>query len=147
MYQTQILIRGQEENLYNLEFRYGPKDLEDVPVIGEPKLFLRADAMYAVFDPYDYNLSSIGIATGDIQMNLARVLNKQIVAACTKNHTDCLNVSIKNCTNTKAPVIFVRHDPVTLVEQRDNCLIVQGPGMDVTRAANRLIYYLYGIMH
>lgn len=147
MYQTKIQIRGQEENLYTLEFRYGPRDLEDIPVIGEPKYFLNANSMYIAFDPNEYNLSDVGLATADIQMNLVRVLNKKMVAACTNNESiDCKDVPIKNCENTQAPIIIVRHDPVTLIEQNGNCLIVQGKGMDVTKAANRLIYYLYGIM-
>jgi hypothetical protein len=146
MYQTQIQLLGKEQNLYNLEFRHGPKELEDIPIIGEPKYFLNADAMYVTFDPTDKNLSSIGVATSDIQMNLARVLEKSLVAACTQNSTGCENASIKTCDNTDAPVIFVRHDPVALVEQKDNCLIVQGKGMEVVESADRLLYYLYGIM-
>jgi len=146
MYQTQIQIRGQVGNLYNLEFRYGPRELLDIPIIGEPKYFLSPDTLYIAFDPTDDNLSSIGVASADIQMNLARVLEKKLVAACTQEHEQCVNVSIKNCNNTVAPVIIVKHDPVTLIEQDGNCLIIQGEDMDVTRAANRLVYYLYGIM-
>lgn len=147
MYQTQIQIRGQADNLYNLEFRYGPRELLDIPIIGEPKYFLTPDTMYIAFDPLDDNLSSIGVASADIQMNLIRVLQKKLVAAYTQSFGENNSeIPIKNCDNTIAPVIIVRHDPVTLIEQDGNCLIVQGEGMDVTRAANRLMYYLYGIM-
>ena len=147
MYQTQIMIHGQAENLYNLEFRYGPRELEDIPIIGEPKYFLDPESMYIAFNPIDDNLSSIGVASADIQMNLIRVLEKKLVAAYTQESGENNSeVPIKNCNNTMAAVIIVRHDPVTLIEQDGNCLIVQGEGMEVTRAANRLVYYLYGIM-
>ena len=147
MYQTQIQLQGQEENLYTLEFRYGPRELEDVPIIGEPNYFLRPDALYVAFDATDEDLSTLGVASADIQMNLARVLRKKLVAACTNNKSaDCVGIPIKNCTNTLSPVIIVRHDPMVSVEQNGSCLIVQGPGLNVTKAANRLVYYFYGIM-
>lgn len=146
MVQTQIQLKADRSKLYTIELRYGPRDLEDIPIIGEPKQFNLVDEMYIAFDPMDENLSTVGIATADIQMNLIRVLGKTMHAACTQESEECGDAPVKNCENTKAPIIIVRHDPIALVEQKGNCLFVQGPGMDVVKSADKFLLYLYGIM-
>lgn len=143
MTRTQIQI---DNNLYTIEIRYGPKQVEDIPIVGEPRAFLDVDSSYVTFDPKDENLKYVGLATADIQLNLAKVLGKKLVAGCTRPDEGCKNVSIVNCDNTNAPVILVEQDPVAYVEQRGNCLMVKGPDMELVKAADRLLLYLYGIM-
>ena len=145
MWFTQIQPPG-ENKLYTIELRYGPKDLEEIPVIGKPELFLTINKTYITFNPTDKNLKYIGLAIGDIDLNLIKVLGIEPIAACTKNHSACSDRPIKNCDNTKAPVILVQQDPVAFVEQRGNCLIVQGNNFEIVKAADRLLLYLYGIM-
>lgn len=145
MWFTQIQPQG-ENKLYTIELRYGPKDLENIPIIGDPKLVLTTNKIHITFDPYDKNLKYIGLAIGDIDLNLIKVLGIEPIAACTKNHSACLDRPIKNCNNTKVPLILVQQDPVTFVEQKDNCLIVQGNDFEIVKAADRLLLYLYGIM-
>ena len=145
MWFTQIQPPG-ENKLYTIELRYGPRDLEEIPIIGNPKIFLTINKTYITFNPEDNNLKYIGLAIGDIDLNLIKVLGIELVAACTKNHSACLDRPIKNCENTKAPVILVQQGPVAFVEQKGNCLIVQGNDFELVKAADRLLLYLYGIM-
>jgi hypothetical protein len=145
MWFTQIQPPG-ENKLYTIEVRYGPKDLEEIPIIGNPELFLTINKTYITFDPGDKNLKYIGLAIGDIDLNLIKVFGIEPVAACTKNHPACSETPIKNCDNTKSPVILVQQDPVAFVEQKGNCLIVQGDNFELVKAADKLLLYLYGIM-
>ncbi|MBW2985580.1 hypothetical protein KY313_02905 [Candidatus Woesearchaeota archaeon] len=145
MWFTQIQPPG-ENKLYTIELRYGPRDLEEIPIIGNPEIFLTINKTYITFNPEDNNLKYIGLAIGDIDLNLIKVLGIELVAACTKNHSACSDRPIKNCENTKAPVILVQQDPVAFVEQKGNCLIVQGNDFELVKAADRLLLYLYGIM-
>ena len=145
MWFTQIQPPGKNK-LYTIELRYGPRDLEEIPVIGNPKLFLTINKTYITFDPTDKNLKYIGLAIGDIDLNLIKVLGIEPVAACTKNHPDCSGIPIKNCDSKESPVILVQQDPVAFVEQRGNCLIVQGNDLELVKAADKLLLYLYGIM-
>lgn len=146
MVQTQIQIKADMSKLYTIELRYGPRELKDIPVIGEPKYFSLAEEVYVAFNPDDENLQYVALATADIQMNLIRVLNKKMIAACTEESEECEGTPIKNCENSELPIIIVRQDPVALVEQKGNCLFVQGPDMDMVRAADKFLLYLYGIM-
>ena len=145
MWFTQIQLPG-ENKVYTIELRYGPKDLDEIPIIGNPEIFLTTNKTYITFDPYDRDLKYIGLAIGDIDINLINVLGIEPIAACTKNHSDCSNTPIKNCENTNAPVILVQQDPVAFVEQKGNCLIVQGDNFELVKAADKLLLYLYGIM-
>tara|TARA_Y100000310_G_scaffold306585_1_gene347859 strand:- start:189 stop:788 length:600 start_codon:yes stop_codon:yes gene_type:complete len=146
MWFTQIQPPG-ENKLYTIELRYGPRDLEEIPIIGDPKIFLTRNKTYITFDPYGDNLKYVGLAIGDIDLNLIKVLGIEPIAACTKNHSACSDRPIKNCENTNAPIILIQQDPISFVEQKENCLIVQGNGFELVKAADKLLLYLYGIMN
>ena len=73
MWFTQIQPIG-ENKLYTIELRYGPRELEEIPIIGNPEIFLEINKTYITFDPYDKNLKYIGLAIGDIDLNLIKVL-------------------------------------------------------------------------
>ena len=73
-------------------------------------------------------------------------MNIEPIAACSKNHSACSDRPIKNCDNTDVPVILVKQDPVAFVEQRGNCLIVQGNDFELVKAADKLLLYLFGIV-
>ena len=150
MWVTQIQPPG-ENKLYTIELRYGPRELEEIPIIGRPISLFREiqkiNKTYITFDPYGNNLKYVGLAIGDIDINLIKVLGIEPVAACTKEHSACNDTPIINCENTKAPVIFVKQDPVAFVEQKENCLIVQGNDFELVKAADKLLLYLYGIMN
>ena len=146
MVQTQIQLKTDKTKLYTIELRYGPRDVKDIPIIGEPHYFVLPEEMYVAFDPEEENLQYIGVATADIQMNLIKVLGKKLTAACIKESEECGDTLVRDCGNSELPIIIVRSDPVALVEQKGNCLYVQGPDMDVIRAADRFLLYLYGIM-
>ena len=147
---TQIQPPGQNK-LYTIELRYGPRDLEDIPIMGKPELFLNLNSTYVShnFNSNSGNLKYIGLATADLQMNLIKVLNIIPKAACSENEKDnCpIDTPIKNCENTNAPVILIQQDPVAFVEQKDNCLIIQGNKLDLVKATDKLILYWYRIMN
>ncbi|MBL7051351.1 hypothetical protein ISS04_04310 [Candidatus Woesearchaeota archaeon] len=144
---TQIQPPGQNK-LYTIELRYGPKELEDIPIIGKPELFLNINSTYVSFNPEDDELKYVGLATADLQMNLIKVFGITPVAACSKNeNNNCpTDTPIKNCDNTNAPVILLQQDPVAFIEQKENCLIIQGDNLNLVKAADKLILYWYGII-
>ena len=146
MVKTQIQLNTDRTKLYTIELRYGPREVKDIPIIGEPNYFTLPENMYVAFDPDDENLQYIGLATADIQMNLIKVLGKNLKAACTKTSEKCGNASIKDCGNSELPIIIIRQDPVALIEQKGYCLYIQGQDMDIVKAADRYLLYMYGIM-
>lgn len=146
LWYTQIQV---ENRLYNIPIHFGPRDLKDIPIEGSynATLFDLSQGIYMTFDPLGNYLTYVALATGEIDQTLTKAFGKYPVAACIKNETEaCKTRPIINCTNTKAPLIYVKEADETKVILNDNCLIVQGKGMEIVKAADRLLMRLYDIM-
>ncbi len=144
-------------NFYNVPMHYGPNELEDIPLEGELGSFLELAAnntisdnpfvVYVTFDPTLEELQYIALANGELTQNLVKTFNLGFVPACTTDEVAaCVGIDIITCNNTDNPVIFFNDEEPTLVKLEDNCLIIQGSGMEVVRAADRLLLHLYNIM-
>lgn len=147
MWNTQIQIGKQP---YLIPLHYGPRDLEDLYYRGEedPKIFLTVKANYITFDPDEEDLNYTALAVAELGLNMAQALNIKPIGACTKNITEgCSKRPIINCENdTEHAIIYLKQADETKVELKGNCLTVQGKGMDLIRAVDRLLLYWYGIM-
>ena len=144
-------------NFYNVPMHYGPRELEDVSVEGDLSSFLELAAnntisdnpfqVYLTFDPRIEELQYIALADGELTQNLVKTFNLGFLPACTTDEVSaCVGIDIITCNNTENPVIFFDNAEPTLVKVEDNCLIIQGDGMEVVRAADRLLLQLYNIM-
>lgn len=152
---TDVRIHGTAKD-YSIPMQYGPRELEDIPVIGGFGAFNTALSnnteqyyLYITFDPTKKDQAHVALAMAELTENLGRVLNLGILASCTKNHTACDNPPrpIINCTNTDKPVILINEKPGTKVELvGNNCLVLQGQDFELTRATERFLYQWYGIM-
>ncbi len=146
MWYTQIQLGKQP---WNIPLRYGPKDVEYIPVIGDPNVFLTAKGVYITFDPDSDDLNYTALATSELSLNLAQALNITPIGACTKNVTlACHNRTIVNCEIDKkhAIIYLTQNSSFPIVEQKDNCLILKGKGFDLVKAVDRLLLYWYKIM-
>jgi hypothetical protein len=131
--------------IYDIAYRYGPRDLEDVKVLGDIERVRYAKYVYITLDIEDGDKWTT-FANAEVAINLARHFNNEIRAACTTDHPDCEGVPVKNCNNTDEPIIYYRVAPGPLIEEKDNCIIIQGEGEDIVKAADRFMYMMYGIM-
>ena len=87
---------------YNIPLHYGPKDLVDVPLIGElGEGFSNDDQVYITFLPEDgltERQSFISLAVAELSLNLRQAINRKIIAACTENNTlACYDREIITC--------------------------------------------------
>ncbi|MBW2999471.1 hypothetical protein KY339_02260 [Candidatus Woesearchaeota archaeon] len=143
---TQIQKKGTS-NVYNVQLRYGPKELENITIQGNPNEFLDLTAAYITFDPVGRDLSHVALAASDLSSNMAVVLAITPVPACTKNETGaCKDIPTITCDNTKNPVIFIKEDAEAKIIHDDNCITLQGWGMDLVKVVDRLMLGWYGIM-
>lgn len=147
---TQIVSNN---TLYTIELRYGPRDLKEVNVTGNPIDWLKlkqkwkVNAAYVTFDPEQKNLTWVAIAASDISTNMAKVLNIIPVAACTKNATQaCYNRSIVDCSKRNSLVIFINESNETKLVVDRNCIVVEGNNKNIVKTADRLILGWYCIM-
>jgi len=139
---------------YNVEFRYSPSEVSDIPVQGNPNSFFNLlninnlTGAYLTFDPTS-NLSSVNLAAADISKFLNAINGVKLVAGCTKNETDSCNLRpIVTCENKKglSMVIFVKESEDPKILMKENCLTVEGIGNDLIRAYTKLLFIWYNII-
>lgn len=133
--------------VFVLRMHHGPWDLENVTVVGKLDDRFQDNRIFITFDPLGEDLSYIAISAGELGLNLYKAIQKYPVAACTANETDaCMDRPIKTCDNTNASVIYLKSDPEEKIIMRGNCVIIQGQGMEIVRATERVLYQWYQIM-
>ena len=135
--------------LYNVQFRYGPKDVEDIKISGKlnSSLFDNATSYYATFNPKGNDFSHVALAVGDFNQHMTNIFFKQPIAACDKNETfDCKNRPIVACNNTKDLVLYVTEDNKSKVYYNNNCIVVEGTGFDLVKEVDRVLYDFYEII-
>ncbi len=138
--------RGNE--LFIVHLRYGPRESEDVPVVSpeEEGMFNVTDEIYITFDP-GLNKKFVALAASELSLNLLRVFNVTPIAACNKNlTTSCHERPIVTCDNTDEAVIYLKEGPQTKITLESNCIIVEGDGEELVRAADKVIWIQYGII-
>lgn len=135
-----------------VSFHYSPEELEDVPVEGNPQAWLATvfsyynGSSYITFDPFGNNLGHVALANGEFTVNMLKISDLKLYPACTQEEEGCASVPIITCETTVDPVIYVKEHPTPKVLMNGSCLIIQGTGYDLVRAADRLMYYWIGIM-
>lgn len=143
---TQWQNKGQ---LYELGFRYNPKETETVPVKGRLNDTFKRQPFYVTFDP-DENQSSfqyLALGVAELMLPIVRAMKGQVVSACTKNITQaCSAVPIVTCDNDDLAVIYVRTAEEARVTLDGNCLILEGKAIELLKAIDRVLYHFMNIM-
>jgi hypothetical protein len=136
------------QRLYSLTLRYGPKEVETIP-IGGPlnESFFSDPYVFITFDPLREKQKYVGLAAAELSLSLSTAINKQPLAACTVNETDaCKERPIITCEGAERAVILLDEKGPAKVSFEGNCIRVQGSGFDLLKAENRLLYQWYGII-
>ena len=146
MWWTQVQ-RDRTNQIYNLQFHYGPRDLEDIPVIGNVDTFTSYNATYVSFDPDQINLGHTALASAELSLNLGQVLGILPIAACTRNITDiCFISPIITCNSRRPAIIMEPSDHPEVIKQGEGCIRILGNGTDLVRSTDRLLLEWYGVM-
>lgn len=135
--------------LYNIPLHYSPNEIEDLKITGRfSPLFTNSTDIYITFDPLAEDLQYTALAVGELDQSILTAFAKNPIAACDKNETSaCKDRPIITCDNTKnTPVIYFRNNATTKIAYNDNCLIVQGQGLELIRAVDRMLLQWYGVM-
>ena len=150
------LVSPGGSRFYNIQFRYGPRDLEDIKIGGflNTALFNNATDYYVTFNPignYDSenkgSFSHAVLAVGDFNQHMTKVFFKQPIAACDRNETTaCIGKPVITCDNTDKAVLYIKDANKTRVYYDDNCIVVEGSGFDLVKGVDRVLLNLYEIM-
>ena len=135
--------------LYNLNFRYGPKDVEDIQIRDnlDNAFFNNAKEYYVTFNPVGFggDFTYVTLAVADFNENMIKVYKKKPIAACDRNETDaCKARPIIDC-NSDAVVFYIQESETTEVVLDENCIIVKGQGFNLVKAVDRLLFFFYRI--
>jgi hypothetical protein len=134
---------------YNVQFRYGPRDVEDIKIYGSlnTNLFDDAAEYYVTFNPTGNDFSSVALAVGDFNTHMTKVFFKKPIAACDKNETSaCIDRPIITCENTDKVVLYIREVNNTMVYYDDNCIVIEGSGLELVKGVDRVLYDFYKFM-
>jgi hypothetical protein len=135
--------------LYNIQFRYGPKELEGITIEGnlDLDLFNEAADYYVTFNPTGNDFAHVTLAVADFNQHMTNVFFKNPIAACDKNETvACVDRPIVTCDNVDEVVLYVKESTNSKVYYDDNCIVVEGSGFDLVKSVDRVLYDLYGMM-
>jgi hypothetical protein len=143
------LVSSSGKTKFNFNFRYSPKELEDIKIGGwlDVDKFNNATWYYATFNPLGDELAYVRLARLDYDMMMVRVFQKTPVSACDRNETTaCSGIPIITCENTDDIVVYYKESEELGVEYKGNCIIISGKGLDLVKGVDRVLYNLYGIM-
>jgi len=139
----------QGSRLYNVQFRYGPKEVEGIKIEGhlDSELFNNATEYYVTFDPTGNDFSHVALAVADFNQHMTNIFFKQPIAACDRNMTfACRTRPIITCDNTDKIVLYVKEANISKTAFDENCIIVEGRDFDLVKNVNRVLYTFYHMM-
>jgi|TARA_Y100000310_G_scaffold284075_1_gene306529 hypothetical protein len=134
---------------YNIQFRYGPREVEAIKIYGSlnTELFNDAAEYYVTFNPTGNYFSGVALAVGDFNTHMTKVFFKKPIAACDKNETNaCKDRPIITCKNTDKVVLYIKEANNTRVYYDDNCIMVEGSGLELVKGVDRVLYDFYKII-
>jgi len=137
------------KTLYSIDFRYGPKQVEEVEMFGnfDVDFFNNATEAYVTFNPEGFEeFTYLTVAVGDLDQHLIKVFKKMPIAACDRNETkECVERPIVDCSSEGLVFYFVQDDEAS-VEFKDNCILIKGKEEEVVRAVDKLLLKFYNII-
>jgi len=135
--------------IYNIQFRYGPRELEDIEIEGELDLkkFNDAKNYYVTFNPRGRDFSHVALAVADFNQQMTQIFFKEPIAACDRNETfPCISRPIITCDSTEEVVLYIKEADELRVYFDDNCIVVEGTGFDLLKGIDRILLNFYQIM-
>jgi len=147
LWQTKWEREGQ---LYILDFRFNPEQVEDVPVEGATDVRFQLETVYLTIDPSEEKLQETAyksVAAIELSRKLTDPFYRTVVTACTRNETEaCSERPIVTCENTNSSVIYLKKADETKIILDGNCVTIQGTGQEIIRAADKALFQWLGIM-
>lgn len=133
-------------NLFDVPLHYGPRDLEEIPVIGELDKEFYGKDLYVTFNPVDKNLQYIALASAELSVNLAKAFGIIPTAACDRNETEtCKTRPIITCENNE-PTMYIKQGEKAKITLKGQCATIEGKDMEIVQAADKFLLKMYGVM-
>jgi len=133
--------------IITIPLHYTPWETENIRINGSLHPSFNEDDLYITFDPDNSNTTTMALAAGELSLNLAQGIRRDLISACSKNETEaCALRPIITCENTDINVIYLKEAEEPHVKLEDKCITIEGKGMDLVKAVDKLLFYWYGIV-
>lgn len=135
--------------VYDMAMRYSPRDLTNMTIEGQldSRLFDDSSQFYVTFNPTGKALPYVNLAVADFDTHMAKVFEKEPIAACDRNETlPCKTRPIVTCSDSGKLVLYIKESDRSRAYYNGNCIVVEGSNLDLVRGVDRVLYNLYGIM-
>ncbi len=141
----------REGQPYELDFRFNPKEVEDIPVTGKTDFRFQFETIYLTIDPTGEERTPetayLNLAAVELSRKLVEPFERNVTAACTRNETDaCASRPIITCENTNSSVIYLKLADEARIILNGNCAVIQGKGEGIVRAADKALFQWLKIM-
>lgn len=140
----------QNNDNYKIALRYGPRELENVSVIGDISKTRETTKIYITSNPDvpDEFAKYTVLSIAEVATKLAAHFGVATLPAISKptNVSGFEGIDVVNCDNKTANVMLFQKGPGPKVIVYDNCIIIQGEEFDMVKAADRYMLGYYGIM-
>ena len=135
--------------IYSLALRYSPNELKGIVIEGalNSELFNNQSEFYVTFNPTGKDFSYVGLAVADFNTHMSKVFEKKPIAACDRNETEpCKTRPIVTCNDADKLVLYIKEADKFRTYYNNNCIVVEGNGLDLVKGVDRILYNLYNIM-
>jgi len=150
------------KNNFNYDFhaRYTPYELEYINISGNISSFFPSNNTYISFYPYE-DMGKLNLAVGELGFVLAdafviiqgSVFNPKFACStsnrpdvCKYNDTNGNLILPKNCSDKNNTIIFINSNTTEIIAN-STCIKLYSPKEDSIKVAERLIYYMLGVMN
>ena len=151
LWYTEISAKG---NIYNIPFRFGPRDVEHIPVdMNNFVSALNAERVFLTMDPeLTSRVAIAAIEIGRVLGNKYDLLNMPVKSALTKipeggiqDYNETLIKTCEDATEVEAVFLFISGNETKIYEE-NNCVVIQGvTDEDIIKASDRLAYGIIGV--
>lgn len=135
--------------IYDMTFRFPPWELEGIVIKGKLDIeeFNKANNYSVTFNPSGNNFAHVALAIGDFNQHMMHVFEKMPIASCDRNETEaCADRPVADCSS-EGIVFYVNESSENEVVYDDNCIVVNGNGIELVKSVDWVLYNLYGILN
>jgi hypothetical protein len=144
---TTILKIG--ERRLAIQLHHSPRDLTEIEVVGElSEEFNKGESIYVAIDPLVESNKYYTLSIMELSINIARVVDREPLGACTIEHEACIDREIINCDNNddKATIELRVSDEAKLTYD-GSCVLIEGSEEDITKVSDKFLYEWFQVMN
>ena len=146
-WQTKIKLSGQEKTIQTY---FLPKDVENISYTGNI-LLSDFDGKTIYYVSNNYGSENNAISALDTELRNYYLRAQSTCSPENENLSFCQNLPIKSCDDASSQTMIIKINDITnstpSISYKNYCLAISGSGIDLTKAVDKIIFKIYGVMN